>query len=97
MDHEWAAAAEPPPVPVPERRGDQVYVGEQRLGRVSFSHEPRSRMFLYCHTHQCYKCVALSKGPYMSGAIKWVAAALKPEVTSRKDHLDLFEEYVVNP
>ena len=85
-------------VALPERKPNgAIYVGERHVGRVSFVHASSSRMFAYCRVHQCYKGIALSKGPHLSGAIKWVAACLRSDVNSREQHERLWLDMVMNP
>ncbi len=95
--HEWSAAAAPPELPRKLPNG-AVWVGQQHVGRVSYIHSERGfRLFAYCRMHGCYKGITSNKNPFESGALKWLGAALRPDVKTRAAHEALFQEYILNP
>ena len=99
--NEWAAAAAVAAVRhdgAPDvRPNGAVYVRDRHIGRISYVHDPTSRMFVYCRLHGCYKCIAFSKNPYQSGAAKWLAAGLAADVGSKADHTRSFLDFVLHP
>ena len=110
LEEEWGAAAEaaaaaaggaPAGVVLhaPERKPNgAIFVGDQHIGRVSAVHSgTRSRLFCYCKLHQCYKAIAFSRNPHMSGAAKWVAAGLRADVQTKAQHEALFLDMVLQP
>ena len=96
---EWGAAAVVEDEQPRKLPNGQVWVGDKHVGRVTTSDSGGRppRLFVYCRVHGCYKCIAYSKNPFMSGAVKWVAAGLRPDVTSRAQHEQLFTEIVTKP
>ena len=81
---EWreATLADDPVV----RKDGSVYLGDQRLGRISYAHGKSSTtMFVHCKMHGCKKCINYSKQPLISGAAKWLAQGALSMTKSEHD------------
>ncbi len=93
---EWRAAAEDLSEPVIKPDGS-VHVGSEHVGRISYAHGARSRVFVYCRRHQCYKCVGFDSGAFPTGIAKWLAKGLDPSCNSKAAHIASFDATVYSP